>query len=135
MILHQENLDYAKHGLYTFGEYVLGHNEPNPSNTEEARALDCIYLRPTSNMQGGNELYRLHTNSVITRRKCTPMPLTPSIIKQVHALVTLDNIPQGIKIQNRTGLTIFNSSWTAGVDYNEEYEENDNNDDSTTILN
>ena len=110
MILHQENLDYAKHGLYTFGEYVLGHNEPTPLNTQKARALDCIYLRPTSNMQEGHELYRLHTNSVITRRKCTPMPLTPSIIKQVHTLAAIDNMPKGIKIQNRTGITIFDSS-------------------------
>ena len=44
MILHQENLDYAQHGIHTFGEYVLGHDEPHPSNTLKARALDCIYL-------------------------------------------------------------------------------------------
>eukprot|EP00957_Ditylum_brightwellii_P040857 3092356-Ditylum_brightwellii.AAC.1 len=82
MILHQENLDYTKHGVYTFGEYVLGHDEPAPSNTQEARALDCIYLSPTSNMQGGRELFHLQMNSIVTRQKCTPMPLTPSIIKQ-----------------------------------------------------
>eukprot|EP00957_Ditylum_brightwellii_P026527 2006954-Ditylum_brightwellii.AAC.1 len=45
-------LDYTKHGVYPFGEYVLGDDEPAPSNTQDARALDCIYLHPTSNMQG-----------------------------------------------------------------------------------
>eukprot|EP00957_Ditylum_brightwellii_P113556 8658488-Ditylum_brightwellii.AAC.1 len=48
------------------------------------------------------------------------MPLTPSIIKQVHALTDMDNMPKGLKIQNCTGVTLFNSSWTAGVDFNEE---------------
>jgi hypothetical protein len=33
MILHQKNLDYAKHCKYTFGFNVQGHNEPAPSNT------------------------------------------------------------------------------------------------------
>ena len=88
--------------------------------SQEAMALDYIYLRPTLNIQQGHELYRLYTNSVITRRRCTSMPLTPSIIKQVHALAAIDNMPQGLKIQNRTGITLFDSSWTAGGDYDKE---------------
>ena len=40
MILHQENLDYTKHGLYTFGEHVLGHDKPIPSNTQVSYAED-----------------------------------------------------------------------------------------------
>eukprot|EP00957_Ditylum_brightwellii_P061531 4669037-Ditylum_brightwellii.AAC.1 len=53
------------------------------------------------------------------------MPLTPSITKQVHALAEMDNMPKGLKIQNRTGVTLFNSSWTAGVDFDEEQFNND----------
>eukprot|EP00957_Ditylum_brightwellii_P055683 4218958-Ditylum_brightwellii.AAC.1 len=89
MKLHQDNLDYTKHGVYTFGEYVLGHDEPTPSNTQEVRALDYIYICPTSNMLG-------------------------------------DNIPKWLKIKNHTGVTLFDSSWTAGVDFNEEQFDNDN---------
>ena len=50
MILHQENLDYNKHCKFTFGEYVLGHNEPSPSNIIAPRAIDYTYLRPASNI-------------------------------------------------------------------------------------
>ena len=66
------------------------------------------------------------------------MPITPSIIKQIHALATMDNMPKGMKIQNRTGNTIFDSSRTAGVDYIEQANKNDDdstNDDSTTMSN
>eukprot|EP00957_Ditylum_brightwellii_P088234 6721325-Ditylum_brightwellii.AAC.1 len=54
------------------------------------------------------------------------MPLTPSIIKQVHALAEINNIPKGLKIQDRTGVTLFDSSWAAGVDFDEERFNNDN---------
>jgi hypothetical protein len=44
MILHQQNLDYDKHCQYAFGTYVQAHDEPDPSNTNAPRTLDCIYL-------------------------------------------------------------------------------------------
>ena len=50
----------------------------------------------------------------------------PSIINQVHALATVDNIPQGLKITNKANTAIFNSAWIAEVDYDEgnfEYDE------------
>ena len=49
MILHQENIDYDHHCQYTIGEYFLAHDEPQPSNTNAPRALDCVYLRLTNN--------------------------------------------------------------------------------------
>eukprot|EP00957_Ditylum_brightwellii_P109262 8334249-Ditylum_brightwellii.AAC.1 len=45
------------------------------------------------------------------------MPLTPSIIKQVHKLTELDNMPKGLKITNKTGDIFFDSTQIAGVDY------------------
>ena len=81
MTLHQENLDYKRYYEFTFGEYVLGYNEPLRINTNAPRSLDCIYLRPTSNMQGGNELLHLQMNSIITCCNCTLISITPSIIK------------------------------------------------------
>jgi hypothetical protein len=118
MILHRENLDFHQHCQYTFGEYVQAHDEPTPSNTNATRSLDCIYLRAVANRQGGHELLHLQTNRVITRRKCTTIPVTPSVIQQVHALADADNMPEGLKIVNRQATTLFDSAWTAGVDYN-----------------
>ena len=56
MIIHQENIDYKCHCQFAFSEYVLGHDEPQPSNTNASQGLDCIYLCPTASEQGGHEL-------------------------------------------------------------------------------
>ena len=135
MIMHQENLDYERHCRYQIGEYVQAHDEPNHTNTNAPRSLDCIYLRPMDNAQGGHEVLHLQTNKVIKRRKLTKVPMPPSIIKQVHALAALDNMPQGLKISNRANNIIFDSAWIAGVDYDEEdfddevYDEEDDEED------
>jgi len=120
MILHQRNLDYARHCQYTFGTYVQAHEEPVFSNTNAPRSLDCIYLRYNDNVQGGHELLHLPTNSLITRRTITPLPLTPAIMNQVHALAVQENMSDGLKISNRTGQLFYDSAWIAGVDYDNE---------------
>ena len=45
MILHQHNLNFDKHCQYAFATYVQVHDEPDPSNTNAPRTLDCIYLQ------------------------------------------------------------------------------------------
>ena len=120
MIIHQEILDYDKHCKFTFGKYVLAHEETYPTNTNAPRALDCLYLRPTATWQGGHELLYLQTNAVVTRQTCTSVPLTPSVIKQVHQIATAEGMPQGLKIATCTGLTLFDSAWIAGVDFDKD---------------
>lgn len=120
MIVHQENLHYDKHCRYAFGTYVEAHDEPSPSNDNQPRTLYCIYLRYVASHQGGHELLHLPTNRIITRRKVTPVPITPAVIKQVHALADQEGMPSGLKINNRTGLLLYDSAWIAGVDYDEE---------------
>ena len=93
MILHQENIDYHRHCQFTFGEYILGYDEPLPTNTNVPHALDFIYLRPTSNHQGGHDLLHLQTNSVVNCWNCTPMSLTKAIIQQVHKIAEMDKMP------------------------------------------
>ena len=140
MILHQRNLDYARHCQYTFGTYVQAHEEPVFSNTNAPRSLDCIFLRYNDNVQGGHELLHLPTNSLITRRTITPLPLTPAIMNQVHALAVQENMPDGLKIANRTGQLFYDSAWIAGVDYDneafedaqdEDYEDQDTSDNES----
>jgi hypothetical protein len=61
----------------------------------------------------------------VGRRNLTKVPITPSIIKQVHALAELDKMPRGLKTTNRANQVIFNSAWIAGVDYDEELFDDD----------
>jgi hypothetical protein len=88
------------------------------------------------NAQGGHELLHLQTNGVVNRRTMTKIPITPSIIKQVHALTILDEMPEGLKITNRANNIIFDTAWIAGVDYDEqefdddEYDEEEENEDN-----
>ena len=79
---------------------------------------------PPAIKQEGHELLHLQTNSVITRHKVTSVPVTPSIISQVHALARLDGMPPGLKIISRTNQILFDSAWTAGVDYDPQNQKN-----------
>jgi hypothetical protein len=117
-----------------FGTYVQDHNEPTFKNSQHARALDCIYLRYVDNIQGGHHLLDLYTGQTIKRRTVTQVPITQSIIDLVHKLAEKDNISKGFKITNRNNITLSDSSWIAGVDYVDEYEEESNEDLETTTM-
>jgi Ran GTPase-activating protein (RanGAP) involved in mRNA processing and transport len=109
---------------------VQAHEEPKHTNTNAPRSLDCIYLRPMDNAQGGHELLHLQTNKVVKQRNLTKIPITPSIIKQVHALAELDKMPAGLKITDRANHMIFDSAWIAGVDYDEDlFDDDDHNEE------
>ena len=136
MLLHQENIDYNKHCAYSFGMYVQADQENDPTNTQQARAIDCIYLRFLSNKQGGHELLNLNTGRRITCQKVTPVPITNHVINLVHKMADNDGMPDGLKIQNQQGVVLYDSSWIAGVDYkeDEDYEEQDDEDDNDDYL-
>jgi hypothetical protein len=95
MIMHHENLYYEGHCKYQIGEFAQAHEEPNHTNTNASRALDCIYRRPMENAQEGQELLHLQTNKIVKRSKLTKVLISPSIIKQIHALAELDEMPRG----------------------------------------
>jgi hypothetical protein len=66
----------------------------------------------------------------------TPSPITPDIIKLVHTIAKQEEMPKGLKISNRYGTVLFDSSWIAGVEYNEDlfedkdYDSNDDDEDN-----
>jgi hypothetical protein len=130
MIMHKETLDYARHCKYQIDEYVQAHDKPDHTNTDAPRSLDCIYLRSMDNAQRGHELLHLQTNRLVKRCTMIKIPITPSIIKQVHTLAVLDEMPEGPKTTNRANNVI------AGVDYDEqefdedEYDEEEENEDN-----
>ena len=60
-------------------------------------------MRPSSTSNKGYDLLHLQTNKVVNCRKIWSMPVTTSVIQQVHALARMDNMPNGLKITNKTG--------------------------------
>ena len=61
-------------------------------------------MRATYSAQGGHEILKFHTNSVILLNRVIPALITPTIINKVHSIADRECIPSGIKISNRTGL-------------------------------
>jgi hypothetical protein len=76
-----------------------------------------VYLRYNANRQGGHELLHLQTNKIIIRRDITSVPITPAVIKQVQLLAQQEKMPSGLKVTNKTGQVLYDSSWISGVDY------------------
>ena len=85
-LLNQRNITYAKHCAYEFGTYVQCNHFTEPTNMNEPRVLDAIYLRATLNTQGGHDLMDLATGELITRSKVTPLPMTQAVINRVNTL-------------------------------------------------
>ena len=50
------------------------------------------------------------------------LPITPTIIQAVEAIATAQE-QRGLRIKTKQGITIYDSSWTAGVDYVDEDDE------------
>ena len=140
-IITKRTLDYNRDCRYEFGAYVQANQHNEPTNSNEPRTIDAIYLRPTMNQQGGHELMDLHTGHLITRSKVTVLPITASAIARVDEL----GFAQGFKklvFKNRHGIYLPDADWIAGVDYappnvydeqddanDDEYHEEDNEDD------
>ena len=122
MIMDQMNLDYTKHCTLPFGAYVQVYHESNPHNTSVSRTRDGIYLRPNNNFQGGHEVMDLNTGCVITCRKVTEIPVTDVVIKAVEAMAHNQGF-KNLKFKNRHGVIFHDADWLAGVDYEDEDED------------
>jgi hypothetical protein len=110
----QKPLDYNKHCLIPFGTYVQAVDDTaQTKNSQKPRTFDGIYLRYLDNVQGGHQIYDLHTRSIILRSRVIPIPVTPSVIALVHSIAKQDGQPEGLKMTARTGHILFDSSWSA----------------------
>ena len=93
---------------HTFGSFCIAHDQPKPSNTNEPRGLECIYLRPIlENNTGGHVLLDLHTWEVITRQTFTVLPMTAEVIRRVQAKAKEDGM-KPLKFHNRKSLLLLN---------------------------
>jgi hypothetical protein len=119
VIFTQRPLDFQKHCKVPFGAYVQANNEPDPTNTNAPRTIDCIFLPSFPILQGGHEVMDLRSGRVITRRNPKELPVTDLVIQAVENMA----IQQGLttlKFTNRTAPSIYPADWIAGVDYEED---------------
>ena len=122
MILTQQVLDYNKHCKIPIGQDVQANHETMKTSSNIARILDCIYLRPTSNIQGGHELMDLSTGWVITCSVIAPIPVTQMIIETVEKMAE-DQGFKKLKFKNRYGKIYPDADWLAGVDNGDKKQE------------
>ena len=59
MIIHRAILDYNTHCKHYTGEYILAHDDQQIKNNMNARAIDCIYLRPSIQSKNVHEFLKL----------------------------------------------------------------------------
>jgi len=128
MILTGRSFDYNKHCTIPFGAYVQANNQNHPTNTNAPRTLDCIYLRPTNNKQGGHELMNIATGGVITRSKVTEIPISHVVLQAVEKMAYDQGI-KTLKITNRRGNILPLADHIAGVEYDEDVDDNDDTDE------
>jgi hypothetical protein len=102
-ILGLPTLDYEKHCAVPFGAYVQANHETNQTNSNAARTIDTIYLRPAINMQGGHELLDLNSGRVITRARVTQIPVTDMVIKTIEEIAKKDQGFKTLKFKNQKG--------------------------------
>ena len=132
------DLDYNKHCMIPFGAYVQAHQENDPTSTNALRTIDAIYLQPIKNVQGGYEQMNLATERLVTYPTATELPVTDMVIKAVEEMAAKQGI-KSLKLQNHTKTIFYSANWIAGVDYennnndnqdiNEEDDENDDDED------
>ena len=95
------------------------------------RTIDAIYLCPNDNMQGNHVCMNLSTGKRITRNKITPVPLSEVVKNRVEQMAVDQGITH-VKFTNKKGIELPNADWIAGVDYDIDYDEiNDNDKDDT----
>ena len=129
ILLRGQALDYTKHCVIPFGAYVQANHETLQTNSNAPRTLDGIYLRPVLSIQGGHEIMDLNSGETITRARATEIPVTPVVIKAVEDMAYRQGF-KSLKFKNRNKVVFFDTDWIAGVDYNQnnedEYNEYDN---------
>ena len=135
MIVLRKLIDFNSHCNHFTGQYVLAHDDKTIKNNLQQRAIDCIYLRPSSITKNMHEFYNIATKQIITRQYCTTIPTTANIINIIEQQAQEDNMPIGITFNP----TDEQHLWLAGVDEEDEQRETEqtqsNNNDERENLN
>ena len=128
MIMNQTNLDYTKHCVVPFGAYVQANHKSKKTSSNVTRTLETINLHPAQNIQGGHELMDLNSGQLITRAIIHEIPVTSVVIKAVKNMAYQQGF-KSRKFKNRNGVIYQDSGWIAGVDYDDDEDDDIKNDD------
>jgi hypothetical protein len=112
IIMHEINLKFEQCKMPQLS-YVLAHDEPDPTNSTQARAIDGIYMRALTTAQGGHEVFNLSTGEVIPRRNITCVLITDAVVKAFEALAKRDSM-EAFKVEDKRGIILYDST-LAGV--------------------
>ena len=63
--------------------YVGDHVNPKITNNMTTRTYECIYLRPTVNLQGTQKFFFLNTIRLLKKRKIIPIISPYQVISKV----------------------------------------------------
>jgi hypothetical protein len=124
MLLDQTSLDYNKHCTVPFRAYVQANHKSTRTSSNTTRMFDAIYLRLAQNQQGGHELMDLNSGKLITRNIVHEIPVTDVVIKAVEAMTYTQGFTT-LKFKNRNKIIFHDADWIAGVDYDDNEEDND----------
>ena len=102
--MSHRQLNYDKDLSKEYGMFVQANQENNPTNTNVARMIKAVYLRPLDNVQEGHELTNVDPRKVITRRKMTEILSAELMIKAVEELAKRDKV-KSLKFENKTGVS------------------------------
>jgi hypothetical protein len=78
-------------------------------------------------MQGGHELYDLNSNHMITQARVSQIPVTDVLIKAIETIAE-DQGFKSLKFKNRKGAIFHDADWIAGVDYDENIQQDADDD-------
>jgi hypothetical protein len=78
-------------------------------------------------MQGGHELLDLNSGRVITHARVTQIPITDVVIKAIEQIAE-DQGFKTLKFKNRKGTIYHDADWIAGVDYDENIQQDSQED-------
>ena len=94
--MKQKIINFDMHCKHYTGEYVLAHNNKQIKHSMQPRAINCIYLRPSSISKNVHKFYNISTKQVITRQFCTSILTPANIINVIEQQAQDDNMPMGI---------------------------------------
>ncbi len=112
-IILRHRLSYKYHCRAPFGAYCETHEDNEPTNTMQSRALSTICLGPTGNFQGSYHFLNLLTGLVIKRRAFFELPAPQSVIDRVNTLALKSGVPRELIFANRNCIPF---SWSTTND-------------------
>ena len=100
-LLTGRELEYDKHAVMEFGQYVQTHEEH--TNDMRQRTVGAICLGPTGNQQGAHWFMCLTSGQRIIRYRWTSLPAPREVLQRVEGMGAQQNMPTKITYANRYG--------------------------------